>query len=83
MAEKSPQAPDAQPFEKSLAELEEVVRQLESADLPLERALELFEKGVQLSETCRKHLTAAETRVEILLKKGDKYEAEPFQPEVA
>jgi len=69
------------PFEQSLGELEGVVKQLESADLPLEKALELFERGMQLSEMCRKQLTDAETRVEILMKKGDDVEAEPFLPE--
>ena len=57
-------------FEAGLAELESVVKQLESGDLPLEKALELFEKGVQLSETCRKQLEEAETRVEILTRRG-------------
>lgn len=69
------------PFEQSLGELESVVKQLESADLPLEKALELFERGMHLSEACRKQLTEAETRVEILMKKGDDVEAEPFIPE--
>ena len=69
------------PFEQSLGELENVVKQLESADLPLEKALELFERGMHLSEACRKQLTEAETRVEILMKKGDDVEAEPFLPE--
>ncbi len=67
-------------FEAGMAELEKVVKELESGDLPLERALELFEKGTALSETCRKQLQEAETRVEILLKKNDKVQAEPFPP---
>lgn len=69
------------PFEQSLGELETVVKQLESSDLPLEKALELFERGMHLSEACRKQLTEAETRVEILMKKGDDVEAEPFLPD--
>ena len=87
MADKKPKAveplpsADAQPFEQSLSELEVVVRQLESAELPLEQALELFEKGMLLSDSCRKQLTAAETRVEILMKKGEDFEAVPFDPE--
>ena len=74
-------APPDVPFEQSLGELETVVKQLESAELPLEKALELFERGMHLSETCRKQLTEAETRVEILMTKGDDVEAEPFLPE--
>lgn len=69
------------PFEASLAELEGVVKELEKADVPLEKALELFERGVRLSEACRKQLAEAETRIEILIKKGQRVEAEPFGPE--
>lgn len=67
-------------FEAGLQELELVVKQLESGELPLERALELFEKGMDLSDTCRKKLEEAETRVEMLVKKNDKMQAEPFKP---
>ncbi len=67
-------------FEAGLQELEFVVKQLESGELPLERALELFEKGMQLSDVCRKQLEEAETRVEMLVKKNDKIQAEPFKP---
>lgn len=67
-------------FEAGLAELEQIVKQLESTELPLERALELFEKGMKLSERCRKQLSEAESRVEILLKKNGRMEAEPFPP---
>ena len=65
-------------FEAGLEELEKVVKELESGELPLERALALFEKGVGLSDTCRKQLLEAETRVEILLNKNGKLQPEPF-----
>jgi len=76
---------EAQPpsFEAGLEELEKVVKELEGGELPLERALELFERGVALSETCRKQLEEAETRVEILLKKAGKIQAEAFRPDKA
>ena len=67
-------------FEASLAELEAVVKQLEAAELPLEKMLELFERGMQLSALCRKQLTEAETKVEILMKKAQSVEPEPFSP---
>jgi len=54
---------------------------MESGELPLERALELFEKGMKLSEACRKQLEEAETRVELLVRKGDKVQPEPFKAE--
>jgi exodeoxyribonuclease VII small subunit len=68
-------------FEAGLQELEKVVKELESGDLPLERALALFEKGIGLTEKCRKQLQEAETRVEILLKKNGKIQPEPFPPD--
>ena len=67
-------------FEEGLHELETIVKQLESGDLPLERALQLFEKGMQLSENCRKQLEDAETRVEILTRRGGGMQPEPFKP---
>jgi exodeoxyribonuclease VII small subunit len=70
-------------FEAGLEELEAIVKEMESSELPLERALELFEKGMSLSDRCRKQLEAAETRVEILMKKGDKVQAEPFRADKA
>ena len=69
-------------FEKNLERLDAIVRQLEDADLPLEKALQLYEEGMKLSEVCHKQLEEAEGRVEILMKKaGGKVVAEPFAPE--
>jgi exodeoxyribonuclease VII small subunit len=68
-------------FEAGLQELEQIVKEMESGDLPLERALELFEKGMKISEDCRKQLEEAETRVEVLVRKGDRVQPEPFRPE--
>ena len=70
-------------FESGLQELEQIVKEMESADLPLERALDLFEKGMRLSESCRKQLEAAETRIELLVRRGDKTQAEPLRPDKA
>jgi exodeoxyribonuclease VII small subunit len=74
-------AQSTESFEVSLGELEKVVKELEAGDLPLERSLELFEKGMALSETCRKQLENAETRVEMLIRKEGKIQPEPFRPE--
>jgi exodeoxyribonuclease VII small subunit len=68
-------------FESCLDELEKVVKELESGELSLERSLALFERGMNLSESCRKQLEEAETRVEILMRKEGKMVAEPFRPE--
>jgi len=58
-------------FEGALAELEEVVEQLESGDLPLEDSLAAFEKGVGLVKFCNQKLTEVEKKVELLLKDKD------------
>ncbi len=68
-------------FESSLDELEKVVKDLEGGDLPLDRSLELFSRGMKLSESCRKQLEDAETRVEMLIRKQGGYQTEPFLPE--
>lgn len=55
-------------FEKSLDELEMIVMKLEDGDLPLEESLRLFENGIKLSRECRERLTAAERKIQILIK---------------
>jgi exodeoxyribonuclease VII small subunit len=81
MAENPAEAKPGASFEACLDELEQVVKQLEAGDLPLEKSLELFERGMSLSDSCRKQLEEAETRVEILLRKEGKIQPEPFRPE--
>lgn len=69
-------------FEKNLERLDAIVHELEDAELPLEKALQLYEEGMKLSEVCHHQLEEAEGRVEILMKKaGGKAVAEPFDPE--
>ncbi len=71
-----------EPFEKNLERLDAIVQELEDADLPLDKALQLYEEGMKLSEFCHKQLEEAEGRIEILSKKaGGKVVAEPFEPE--
>jgi exodeoxyribonuclease VII small subunit len=50
-------------FEAAYRELQQVVAQLESGDLDLERAVQLFERGSQLVEQCERVVDAAELRV--------------------
>lgn len=66
---KSPDASQDSPiqFEQSLAELEQLVQQLEAGDLSLEDALQQFERGVQLTKQCQQALSAAEQKVQVLL----------------
>lgn len=54
-------------FENQLQQLETIVEQLESGELPLDEALKVFEKGVKLSRQCQQLLADAEQKVTILM----------------
>ena len=69
-------------FEECLQRLEKIVDELEKGEVPLERALQLFEEGVDMTRSCRKELDEAEGKVEILLKRNGKLQPEPFEPSV-
>ena len=68
-------------FEKTLAELEQLVEKMEEGDLSLEESLKCFERGIVLTKSCQQALTEAEQKVRILLEKDGKSELEPFNPE--
>ena len=55
-------------LEKSLEDLEALVEELESGDLPLDKAMKKFEEGIKLTKGCQAALKDAEQKVEILLK---------------
>jgi exodeoxyribonuclease VII small subunit len=58
-------------FEAALQRLEEIVRKLDSGDLPLASLLEVYEEGVTLSRFCQTKLEEAERKIELLNKKAD------------
>lgn len=68
-------------FEASLEELERIVKELEKGDLPLEQSLTLFENGMRLSAECKRQLEEAESRVEMLTKRGVDMVPVPFNTE--
>lgn len=55
-------------FEKGLGRLEELVHELESDDLNLDKSLELFEEGIKLTRSLNKKLDEAEKKLEVLSK---------------
>ncbi len=68
-------------LEKALADLESLVDELESGDLPLEKAMKKFEEGIKPTRSCQAALKDAEQKVEILLKSAGGEEAlEEFEP---
>ncbi len=62
-------------FEESLADLEQLIAEMESGELPLEDSLKRFEQGIGLIRGCQGALADAEQKVEILTKEGLK----PFE----
>ena len=66
-------------LEKSLADLEKLVEELESGDLPLEKAMKKFEEGIKLTRGCQTALREAEQKVEILLKSAGGEDLEEFE----
>ena len=79
---KSEKPTEAVDFEKALAELEGIVKQLEAGNLALERSLALFERGVQLARACKEKLAEAELRVSQLVKdKQGLFSEEAFKEE--
>jgi exodeoxyribonuclease VII small subunit len=55
-------------FEEALKQLEKIVQELESGDLPLEKAMQKFEEGMQLSKYCSDKLDETEKKIQVLLK---------------
>ena len=66
-------------LEKSLADLEKLVEELESGDLPLEKAMKKFEAGIKLTRGCQAALKDAEQKVEILLNSAGGEDLEAFE----
>jgi exodeoxyribonuclease VII small subunit len=69
--------PTIKDFESASAELESIVKKMEEGDLTLEKALELYERGVQLSRFCHAKLEEAERRLEVLNERGEIRPAPP------
>ena len=65
-------------LEKSLSDLEALVEELESGDLPLDKAMKKFEEGIKLTRGCQTALKDAEQKVEILLNSADSEELDDF-----
>ena len=69
-------------FEQSMKQLERIVQELESSDLPLEAAIKKFEEGMKLTKFCSKKLDETEKKVSLLLKNTEGQISEkPFSPE--
>lgn len=67
-------------FEDAMNQLEEIVSQLERGDVPLEQAIELFQKGMQLSQVCSQKLSQVERKIEMIVESDGEIVKKPFNP---
>ena len=56
-----------QTFEASMTRLEQIVRAMERADVPLEESLKLFQEGTELVQRCQKLLDEAQLQVKKIM----------------
>jgi exodeoxyribonuclease VII small subunit len=68
-------------FEEALSELETLVERMEQGELSLEESLRTFERGVELTRACQQALDEAQQRVEVLTRKDDSIQPQPFRGE--
>lgn len=69
-------------FETAMTELEDAVRQLESGNLTLDEAMEVYAQAVRLIRTCHGALETAAQRVRLLTEQMDgSVQDVPFAPE--
>lgn len=62
---------EAMSFEEALRALEQVVRQLESGDVPLDESITLYERGESLRKACQARLDAAQARIEKIVQDAE------------
>lgn len=71
MPPRTKKIPRSTRFEEALAELETLVKQLESGDQSLDESLEQFERGVSLARFCQQNLSDASQKVKLLVAGND------------
>jgi exodeoxyribonuclease VII small subunit len=67
-------------FEDAMERLETIVGKLESGDVPLETAIELFQEGMKLSQLCGAKLEQVERKIEMLIESENGIQKKPFAP---
>jgi exodeoxyribonuclease VII small subunit len=67
-------------FEQAIEKLEHIVSMLESGDVPLEKAIELYQEGMRLSHLCGQKLEQVERKIEMLVEGENGLSKKPFQP---
>ena len=67
-------------FEAAMERLDKIVAELESGDVPLEKAIDLFQEGMKLSKLCGEKLEQAERKIEMLVDEDGHLQKKAFQP---
>lgn len=65
-------------FEQAMSQLEAIVDELEHGDVPLEKAIELFQKGMALSQLCSQKLEVVEQKIEMIVQEDGQIRKKPF-----
>src|ERR1700730_8492750 len=65
-------------FEEAMDQLEQLVGKLENGDVPLEKAIDLFQEGMKLSHLCSQKLEQVERKIEILVEENGVLNKKPF-----
>ncbi|CAH1194699.1 Exodeoxyribonuclease 7 small subunit [Paenibacillus auburnensis] len=65
-------------FEGAMGRLEEIVRELEHGDVPLEKAIDLFQQGMKLSQLCGSKLEQVERKIEMITEMDGELRKKPF-----
>jgi exodeoxyribonuclease VII small subunit len=73
----NPTEPSPPSFESAIAELEIIVSQMESSDLPLEQSINAYKRGAALLQICQKSLADAEQQIRILTETNQLAEFSP------
>ena len=70
-------------FETAMKQLEQIVQDLETGDMPLEKAIKKFEEGIKISKYCSEKLDESERRITLLMQDpdGKKVSEIPFETE--
>ena len=70
-------------FETAMKQLEKIVQDLETDDMPLEKAIKTFEEGIKISKYCSEKLDESEKRITLLMQESDGGKATemPFETE--
>ncbi|WP_339722672.1 exodeoxyribonuclease VII small subunit [uncultured Paraglaciecola sp.] len=71
--------PESLSFEQSMQELEALVSKMEQGDLPLEDALQSFERGIKLARHSQQKLKDAEQKVQILTNQNGQQSLDVFE----